>query len=163
MTPAATVAAEPEPEREGSTRVDTHVDGTPRRRGSHGFSLVEVLLAVLLLSVAVLSVAGLAAGVARESRRSARETARTLAAQRTLDSVRRAGFERAVDGRATVALDGRRWTVTWAVTREAPGLKRVAVAVSDGDGGDPSDFASIRLHRLPALDSGGAADSGGAR
>lgn len=144
-------------------REGTHADGSPRRSATPGFSLVEVLLAVLVLSVGVLGVAGLALSVARESRRSARETARAVAAQRALDSIRRAGFERAVDGRATLALDGLDWTVTWKVVREAPRLKRVEVGVAEEGEGGPALFAAARLHRLPAADSGGAVDSGGAR
>lgn len=130
--------------------------GTPGGNRPPGFSLVEVLVAVLVLSVGLLGVAGLTLNVARESRRSAQETGRTLAAQRALDSLRRAGFGAAEDGGSTVRLDGREWRVTWEVTREAAGLKRVDVRVAAGPGGERGrPFAAARLHRRPGPGSGG--------
>lgn len=134
----------------------TRAAGGPCRREAPGFSLVEVLLALLLLTVAVLGVAGLALGVARESRRSGRETARALAAQRALDSLRHAGFERADDGRSTLVLDGREWRVAWEVVREAPDLKRVEVHVSGAGRRRDAPFAVTRLHRRHGGGSGGA-------
>ena len=127
-----------------------------RRGGARGFTLAEVLVAVVVLSVGVLGVAGLTLAVARESRRSARETARALAARRALDSIRAAGFDVAVDGGSTLALDGRGWRVRWRVTRETPDLKRVDLRVPAGpdeESGPP--FATARLHRRPDV-SGGA-------
>ena len=127
-----------------------------RRGGARGFTLAEVLVAVVVLSVGVLGVAGLTLAVARESRRSVRETARTQAARRALDSICRAGFAAAADGSSAVALDGREWTVTWEVTREAAGLKRVDLRVSAGPrGGRGRPFAAARLHRRPGPGSGG--------
>lgn len=138
----------------GST-ASMHSDGRRRRAGIRGFTLVEVLVAVLVLSVGVLGVAGLTLGVAGESRRSARVTARTLAAQRALDSIRRVGFGAVVDGRSTLLLDGAEWTVTWQVVREAAGLKRVDVRVSTGPGAERGrPFAAARLHRMPTLSGG---------
>lgn len=150
--------------REGR-RENRREDGRRDRREA-GFGLVEVLVAVVLLAVGVTGVAALTLGVARHSRRSAAETGRTLAAQQVLDSIRRAGFGAAQDGGETLALDGRTWRASWAVSRTSAELKRVDVRVAEsgaaGAGPAREGTFTARLHRPRALapaGTGGAATS----
>lgn len=132
----------------------------PEEQRDAGFSLVEVLLAVVLLSAGVLSVAAVATAVARSSGRSARETGRTLAVRQVMDSVRRAGFAAAEDGGATLVAGGREHRLRWTVTEVSAGLKRVDVRV-EGEGPARVRSFSSRLHRPPAPGPGGASGSGG--
>ena len=132
-------------------------ESVEQRRPHHGresgFGLVEVLIAVVLLSVGVLGVAALTLGVSRQSRRSARETGRTLAAGQVLDSIRGAGFAAAADGRSTLAPDGRAWRASWAVRELSSDLKRVDVRIA-GPGattGERGDLFTARLHRPSSL------------
>lgn len=141
----------------------------PHDRRESGFGLVEVLIAVVLLSVGVMGVAALTLGVARQSRRSARETGRTLAAQQVLDSIRRAGFGAAEDGRSTLAPDGRVWRASWAVRELSSDLKRVDVRIAGPgattEGWGRRDLFTARLHRpqsLAAASSPGGAASASA-
>jgi len=141
------------------TRRHRPSDGRRDRREA-GFGLVEVLLAVVLLAVGVAGVAALTLGVARHSRRSAAETGRTLAAQQVLDSIRRAGFGAVQDGGATLALDGRTWRASWAVSRTSADLKRVDVRVAEPGAAAAGPAREVtftaRLHRPRALGTGGA-------
>lgn len=124
-----------------------------------GFGLIEVLVALVVLSSGLLAAAGLAVTAEKERRLAARETERSLVAQLVLDSVRRAGYGAAVDGRTTVRPAGRPWTASWEVTVLAPGLKSVRVTVPGRAGDLPLSLAT-RLHgpRSAAGASAGAPD-----
>lgn len=145
------------------TRRHRPSDGRRESRREAGFGLVEVLVAVVLLAVGVAGVAALTLGVARHSRRSAAETGRTLAAQQVLDSIRRAGFGAAEDGGATLALDGRTWRASWAVSRTSADLKRVDVRVAEpgatGAGPARDGTFTARLHRPRALAPAGTGEA----
>lgn len=128
--------------------------------GAAGFSLLEVLLAVVLLSVGVLSVAAVATAVARHSGRSARETGRSLAARQVLDSVRRAGFPAAEDGSSILTAGGREHRAAWRVTEVSAGLKRVDVRV-EGRGPEPGRSFGTRLHRPSEWEAAAPSESAG--
>lgn len=125
--------------------------------GPPGFGLIEVLIALLVLSAGLLAAAGLSTAVEEQRRLASRETERTLVAQQVLDSIRQAGFVAARDGAAVLRVAGRRWPVTWAVQEAAPRLKTVEVRVQGRSGDAPLSVAT-RLHR-PRV--GAAGRSGG--
>lgn len=132
------------------------------RRAERGFGLVEALVALVVLTVGMLGVAGLSAGVAEQTRRSAWETEQALVAQQLMDSIRRAGYAAATDGADTLAMGGVEWAAAWAVSQASPGLKRVDVDV-DGRGEMGDRTYTARLHQPTALPSngGGGGDEDG--
>lgn len=111
-----------------------------------GFGLIEVLVALVVLSAGLLGAAALSTAVERQRRLAARETGRTLVAQQVLDSLRQAGFAAARDGGTTLSLAGRRWPVSWSVEAVSSRLKAVEVRVEGRAGDAPLSFAT-RLHR----------------
>lgn len=121
--------------------------------GSGGFGLVEVLVALVLLSAGMLGVARLAATVAERTTRSSWETGQTLVAQQVLDSIRQAGHADATSGRDTLRASGRRWPVSWAVRPVADGLKEVRVRV-EGVRTLEELEVSTRIHRPVPLSDG---------
>jgi len=83
-----------------------------------GFSLVEVLVALVVLSVGVLAVAGLAASSVRLVRSGFNVTNSTLAAQQILDFYRVLPFDSIALGTSvdTITLGGQSYTVASTVT-----------------------------------------------
>lgn len=150
------------------TSVDTDGPEGRDRRAERGFGLVETLVALLVLSVGMLGVAGLTGSVAKQTRRASWETEQALVAQQVMDSIRQAGYAAAADGADTLQIAGRQWAAAWTVTEPAPTLKRVDVDV-DGRRELSARTYTARLHRPLALASakppqsggGGGGDSGG--
>lgn len=130
-------------------------------RGERGVGLVEVLVALVVLSVGMLGVAGLTGSVAKQTRQASWETEQALVAQQVMDSIRQAGYAGAASGADTLSIAGRRWAVSWTVTRATPSLKEVGVDV-EGRRELPGRAFTARLHRtLPpssARPPGGAGD-----
>lgn len=119
---------------------------TGRDRGETGFGLVEVLVAVVVLSLGLLGVASVSAGVAVLTRDAARETARALVARELLDSIRVAGYHAAAGGDGRPVQWDREWRAAWSVTESGRGLKRVELRVW-GAGGRAATVVSTLLHR----------------
>lgn len=116
------------------------------RRAERGFGLVEVLVALVVLSVGMLGAAGLTGSVATHTRQASWETAQVLVAQQLMDSIRQAGYAVAASGADTLSVAGRRWAASWTVTRAAPSLKEVSVDV-EGRRELPGRTFTARLHR----------------
>lgn len=116
--------------------------------GTAGFGLIEVLVALVVLSAGLLGAAALSTAVEDQRRRAARETARTLVAQQVLDSLRGAGFTAAESGEAELRMAGRTWPVSWRVDGVAPRLKAVEVRIPGAGRADRALTVRSRLHRL---------------
>ncbi|MDE2663180.1 MAG: prepilin-type N-terminal cleavage/methylation domain-containing protein [Gemmatimonadota bacterium] len=95
-----------------------------------GFSLVEVLLAIVVTSVGVLGAAGVVLGIGAQALRAARGTERTLAGRNAVESLVRAGHAVAISHTSTVDIGGRRFDVSHDVTEHPPRLKHARVTVS---------------------------------
>jgi type IV pilus assembly protein PilV len=93
------------------------VRGRGRRSRRGGFTVVEVLAAVVLLSVGLLAIAGLAATAARVTRYGARQTIAASVAQSRFDSLSSLPCRTlAVGGPTTGASSARGVTERWTVT-----------------------------------------------
>lgn len=114
-----------------STRPRRPIGGgrASRRTDESGIGLVEVLIALIILSVGMLSVAGISLSVGAQTRWSTWQTDQSLAAQEVLERVQREGFDAAASGTETVGIDNREYVVTRTVTLVEPRVKEVEVSV----------------------------------
>lgn len=117
-----------------------------------GFSLVEVLIALLVLTIGMLAVAGLASTVAQQTREGSWRSDQTLVAQQVVMEVVQDGYASASSYQDTLPMGGHEWPVQVTVTTVATDLKEVEVEV-EGRGGMDARTYTTRLHRrvpLPA-------------
>ena len=96
-----------------------HLPGMPRR----GTTLVELLIALVIVTVGLLALAGAAAVVAREVGTGRREVAVAAAARNRLEQLTSAPCRSLMDGAAASGGITERWTISSAPN----GMRRIAV------------------------------------
>ena len=69
-----------------------HQNDNPFQSGCEGFTLIEVLIAITILSIALLGVASLVSGILSGNAHSNRLTTATTLAQEKMEDVRRTGY-----------------------------------------------------------------------
>ena len=74
-------------------------------KNSSGFTLIEVLIAILILSVALMGAAGLTIGIMKGNMHSNRVTTATILAQEKMEAIRRLGYS-GVSGSDATATEG---------------------------------------------------------
>ncbi len=112
-------------------------------KGDHGFSLVEILITLFVLSVGLLAVCGLTSGVMRSNAFSNKLTTATTLAQEKMEELRGRGYAAFPSGAAVVSEDYssmalhpsfKRIVDTQDAGTPQNRLKKIAVAVYwDGD------------------------------
>lgn len=127
---------------------------TGTRRAERGFSLVEVLIAVVILGVGLLAVAGISSGVADLTRRSTVETEQTMAAQQMLEEMINEGFGAYPRGAGAIAdttltVAGRSYTVTREVFSVSSRIDSVRVIVEGKLNFGPDTFRTRMYEHLP--------------
>ena len=98
-----------------------------------GFGLVEILITMLIMSVGLLALTTISAGVASQTRISAERTGQAMAAQQVLEDYARRGYSTAASGMDTVQVGGKTYIVTSTVT-DVNGRVRQISAVVNGRG-----------------------------
>ncbi len=107
-------------------------------RGQGGFTLLEVLISVVILTVALLGMAALSVGIMRGNDLSERITLATTLAQDSLEDVYRRGFNNTPDTATTVTEDYgtitgfplfKRETIVEPASSLIPQMKKVRVIV----------------------------------
>jgi prepilin-type N-terminal cleavage/methylation domain-containing protein len=107
--------------------------------GEAGFTLLEVLIAILIFTIGMLGTLTLTAGVVRGNFFSRNVTSATTIAQKTIEGAQRAGYagvsayvSDSTKVPASISVGGVSFSQTAAVANGAPaaGLKSVAVTVS---------------------------------
>jgi type IV pilus assembly protein PilV len=110
-----------------------------------GFTLIEVLIAIFLLTVGLLGTAALTTGVIRGNNASRNMTTATALAESCLEENRRVGYASAgavpaggsnscVSGTATVSSGGVAFTRTLTIDTSVANIKTLTVAVSWSEG-----------------------------
>lgn len=104
----------------------------PPPRRSRGFTLVEMIVAILLIGVGLMGLAAISSTVTRANVQSSALTAGSALAQERIERLRTEAYSAIVNGNDTRVVDGVTYTRTWEVTNDTPnvGLKTVAVTVS---------------------------------
>jgi len=111
----------------------------------NGFTLIEVFIAIFLLTVSLLGTAALTTGVIRGNKASRNITTATVLAESCLQENRRVGYSSAgavlaggsnscVSGTATVSSDGVAFTRTLTIDTSVANIKTLTVAVSWSEG-----------------------------
>jgi type IV pilus assembly protein PilV len=101
----------------------------------HGFTLLEVLVAIVILTIGLLGTAGLTTGVIRGNHYSKNITSATAAGQTLLESVKSSGYTNATSANFpndSVTMGGMTFIRTTTITNSSPAanMKTVSVTVS---------------------------------
>ncbi|MEE9212881.1 MAG: hypothetical protein V3U29_09525 [Phycisphaeraceae bacterium] len=115
-------------------------------RNEGGVALVEILVAIIILSATLLSLAAASGQAARQIYHSRRELNMWSAVQSQVDSLRAAGFNNLADGSATV--EG--YPVSWTVTGTDP--KTVTLDIDYATRQGATQTSSVTL-TFPAADT----------
>ncbi len=118
-----------------------------RRRYAKGFTLIEIMVAITLLSIGLLGMAGLTVGITRGNRLSSEVTTATALAQAKMEDIKRVGYSGATSSAEDYnAISGyalyKRDTVIDVDTPEL-GMKTVTITVSWN-----SDNSSIAVETI---------------
>ena len=120
--------------------VTTDTDGgrPAKRKSSRGFSLVEVMIAITIIGVGVLSLASLFPLAMRKVSRGDLESRATFHAQAKIEELKRTPWVQLVNSAAADTLENS-FARSWTVQEDAPanGMKTVSVDVSWSDGKGP--------------------------
>lgn len=119
-----------------------------------GFGLVEALVALVILSVGLLAIAGIALAVSAQTRAGATTTAQVLAGQQVLEHMVQAGYGSVPTGDTTVRVGGRSFTVRRSIPARGRRWKELRVEV-EGTGDREAETLVTRRHaRRPVPTSG---------
>jgi len=111
------------------------------QRAQDGFTLVEVLVVMVILSIGILPLALVQARARGEVQEADNYTRAVTIAQRQMEATKGLGYESAVSD--TGSTDGVRWRTT--VTDQDVGLRRIDVSVIFNQGAEPDTLAMTTL------------------
>ena len=119
---------------------------SPQRPGDSrsGFTMVEVIFAIMILAVGLMGMAGTTAMVVRQVTLADLTTERSAALQTTLEELRARPFDNLIDGADSVGI----YQVSWSVTKPT-GQWAVVEIVTTGPGLAPS--AGGNLLMMPSV------------
>ena len=130
----------------------TNLTDGPDRQESRarrtGFSLVEVVVAVMILSIGVLGLAATTAVFVRQVTLGDVNTERTAALQSAVEGIRASDFDSVGSGGQTVGL----YAVTWSVT-DSTGRSKAVQVITDGPGLSRDSAAAVPMIGRNVLDT----------
>jgi len=120
----------------------TNVASLKKVRSHAGFTLIEVLVAIGIFSVAILGLAVGAISITRANRTSQVHTVATSLAQDKLEDLKAQGFAAVVSGGPeTVTVQNVNFTRSWTVAANGPNNNQLSVTIS-WSGGVPLTVSS---------------------
>lgn len=125
--------------------------GRPERRSpppldsEKGFGLVEALVALIILSVGLLAIAGIALSVSAQTRAGVDTTAQVIAGQQVLETMVQQGYGNVSTGDTTVRVGRRTFTVGRSITASGVRWQEIEVQV-EATGDRPARTLTTRLH-----------------
>ena len=118
-----------------------------------GFTLLEVLVAIVILTIGLLGTAGLTTGVIRGNHYSKNITSATAAGQTLLESVKSSGYTNATSANFpndTVTMGGMTFTRTTTITNSSPAANMKTVSVTVGWTESNNTARSVNLQTILA-------------
>ena len=110
-----------------------------------GFGLVEALIALIILAVGLLAIAGITLSVSAQARAGVDTTAQVLAGQQVLEAMVEEGYGNVPTTDTTVTVGNRTFTVSRSVTATGTRWQEIEVQVQ-GTGDRPAETLVTRLH-----------------
>lgn len=97
------------------------------RRSEEGFSLVEIIVGIVLMSIGILAMAALAVAVAEANRDATNRTRADQLLHEKVEGFRSISYSAIVDGEDTVDMGGTEIVRSWTVTDDEPmdDIKRI--------------------------------------
>lgn len=135
------------------SRVRPGVRGVDRDWSQEGVTLIEVVVAIVVLAIGLLAVAGMAGAVATQTRMGGGVTGQAAAGQDVLEELQTKGYDHpdlaaGSSGTRQVTVSSRTYTVSYEVTQAATDLKEV-VAVVESTRELPADTVRTLVARMP--------------
>ena len=96
-----------------------------KMQDNHGFTLIEIIIAIFILVVALLGLAGVASTVINGNSFSKEITTATTLAQEKIEELRNTNYQSLASGNDTQAI----YTRTWTITLTATYIKTIEVVV----------------------------------
>lgn len=126
-----------------------------RAAGAEGLGLIEVLIAIVILSIGMMAIAGISLQVAAQNSMSTWQTDQSLAAQLVMERLQGwgYGYGTAASGTDTVMVGNRTYLVNRLVTNPAPRVRDVKLTVISPAGRASSRVFVSRIYanrQLPA-------------
>jgi prepilin-type N-terminal cleavage/methylation domain-containing protein len=87
----------------------------PRSRG--GFTIIELVVAIIIMTVGILALATGSAGVAKQMRAGNQAALAAVVGQARMETIRSKGCVSLSDGSATTRGMTEKWTITWVSSR----------------------------------------------
>jgi prepilin-type N-terminal cleavage/methylation domain-containing protein len=127
-----------------------------RREG--GFTVVEVLVAIIVLSITLMALGPIMAGISRGNRYGQHVTAASARVQEKIEELKSRPYDKVADGSDTLTSPG--MTRTWKVVAEpvAGALKEVDVSVSWKEPGNKTRTVSVKTYIANAAPTGASDD-----
>jgi len=88
-----------------------------RLRARRGFTLIELVVAIIIMTVGVLALATGSAGVAKQMRAGNQAALAAIVAQARLENIRSLGCTSLANGNATTRGMTEKWAITWLSSR----------------------------------------------
>lgn len=106
-----------------------------RFRGSRGFTLIEIVVAIVLLAFGVLASASLTATLMRSNRGVTNRTRAVETLRLKVEDLQSQGYAQVGNGNDTATIGGITYNRAWTVTPNAPAanLKTITLTVTWGD------------------------------